>query len=80
MDLKTLKLEAITRTAFNLADYSHARRDVSGKKRIIHVSVKGSQDKTVYYNYAIKMVNRNTVNLTCSHSKAERHNKRIFQT
>ena len=34
MDLKTLKLEAITRTAFNLADYSHARRDVSDKKRI----------------------------------------------
>ena len=48
MDLKTIKLEAITRSAYNLSDYSHARRDVSGKKRVIHVSVKGSQDKTIY--------------------------------
>ena len=47
-DLKTIKLEAITRSAYNLSDYSHARRDVSGKKRVVHVSVKGSQDKTIY--------------------------------
>ena len=54
MDLKTIKLEAITRSAYNLSDYSHARRDVSGKKRVIHVSMKGSQDKTIYYSSTIQ--------------------------
>ena len=58
-------LEGITKTAFNLENYDFSKREVGGRTRLLHISIKNSEEEENHYMYALSKINKTSMNYRC---------------
>ena len=62
-------LEGITKTSVNLENYDFSKREVGGRTRLLHISIKNSEEEENHYMYSLSKINHKSMNYRMNSSK-----------